>query len=253
MRIVQVRSERCWLYRWGMRVRWRCYCEVCWLCRWGMRVRWRCYYEMCWLCRWKMRVRWRCYYETCWLCRWGMRGVDCAGEEWGWREGVIMRRVDCAGEEWGWCEGVIIRRVDCAGEKSGWREGAQCNIDSDVASCSERRVQWWLRQTCSVSDARTCTSKCVRFNFDSQLCLIEYRDLCIIIIVIIIIAVWLVQCRALPFLRACSRLDDSALDDRRLPDQCWVMLDRIQWSGATCDVVDPIGSSSPLAKGTHWP
>ena len=31
---------------------------------------------------------------------------------------------------------------------------------------------------------------------------------------------WLVRCWTLPFLRACSRLDDSALDDRRLPDQC---------------------------------
>ena len=41
----------------------------------------------------------------------------------------------------------------------------------------------------------------------------------IIIIIIIIIIVWLVQRWTLPFLRACSRLGDSALDDRRLPDQ----------------------------------
>jgi len=27
------------------------------------------------------------------------------------------------------------------------------------------------------------------------------------------------------FLRACSRLDDSTLDDRQLPDQCWVVPD----------------------------
>jgi len=37
--------------------------------------------------------------------------------------------------------------------------------------------------------------------------------------IIVIIIVWLVQCWTLPFLRWCSRLDDSALDDRRLPDQ----------------------------------
>jgi len=35
-----------------------------------------------------------------------------------------------------------------------------------------------------------------------------------------IIIVWLVWCWTLLFLRACSRLDDSTLDDRRLPDQC---------------------------------
>jgi len=40
----------------------------------------------------------------------------------------------------------------------------------------------------------------------------------IIIIIIIIIIEWLVRYWTLPFLRACSRLDDSALDDRRLPD-----------------------------------
>jgi len=34
-----------------------------------------------------------------------------------------------------------------------------------------------------------------------------------LIITIIIIIVWLVRCWTLPFLRACSRLDDSALDD----------------------------------------
>ena len=42
----------------------------------------------------------------------------------------------------------------------------------------------------------------------------------IIIIIIYSIIVWLVRCWTLPFLRAFSRLDDSALDDRRLPDQC---------------------------------
>jgi len=38
--------------------------------------------------------------------------------------------------------------------------------------------------------------------------------------IIIIIIVRFVQCWMLPFLRACSRLDDSMLDDRQLPDQC---------------------------------
>jgi len=50
-----------------------------------------------------------------------------------------------------------------------------------------------------------------------------------------------------------SMLVDSALDDRQLPDQCSVVLDRIQQSGARCDVVGPIGGSSPLAKGPYWP
>ena len=38
--------------------------------------------------------------------------------------------------------------------------------------------------------------------------------------VIIIIIIWLVQWRTLPFLRACSMPVDSALGDRRLLDQC---------------------------------
>jgi len=72
-------------------------------------------------------------------------------------------------------------------------------------------------------------------------------------IIIIVIIMWLVRCWTLPFIWACSRLDDSALDDRRLSNQCWVVLDRIlePWSGARCDAVSPIGSSSPLAKGPH--
>jgi len=40
------------------------------------------------------------------------------------------------------------------------------------------------------------------------------------LIFIIIIIVWLDRCWTLTFLRACFRLDDSALDNRRLPDQC---------------------------------
>jgi len=40
------------------------------------------------------------------------------------------------------------------------------------------------------------------------------------IVTIIIIIVWLVRCWTLSFLRACSRLRDSAMDDRPLPDQC---------------------------------
>jgi len=64
--------------------------------------------------------------------------------------------------------------------------------------------------------------------------------------IIIIIIVWLVHCGlvrcwTLPFLRACSWLDDSALDDGRF-----------QRSGARCDTVGPIGGSSALAKGPHW-
>jgi len=71
----------------------------------------------------------------------------------------------------------------------------------------------------------------------------------------IVIIVWLVRCWTLPFLRACYRLDDSALDDRRLPDQCWVVLDptQIQQSGARCDAVGPIDGSNPLAKGHAGP
>ena len=74
-------------------------------------------------------------------------------------------------------------------------------------------------------------------------------------IIIIVIIVWFVLCWTLPFIWACSRLDDSALDDRRLSDQCWVVLDRIleSWSGARCDAVSPTGGSSPLAKGPHRP
>jgi len=70
---------------------------------------------------------------------------------------------------------------------------------------------------------------------------------------IIVIIVWLVRCWTLPFLRACSRLDDSALDDRQLPDQCWVLLNWIQQSRARCDVVSLIGRSTPLAKAPHRP
>jgi len=36
----------------------------------------------------------------------------------------------------------------------------------------------------------------------------------------ITIIVWPVWCWTLPFVPAFSRLDDSVLDDRRLPDQC---------------------------------
>jgi len=73
------------------------------------------------------------------------------------------------------------------------------------------------------------------------------------IIIIIIIIEWLVRCWTLPSLRACSWLDDSALDDRRLPDQCLVVLEWIQRSGARCDAVGPNGGSSPLAKRPHRP
>jgi len=46
----------------------------------------------------------------------------------------------------------------------------------------------------------------------------------------IIIIMWLVWWWTLPFLRVCSRLVDSGLDDRQLPDKCRVVIDRIQWS-----------------------
>jgi len=49
-------------------------------------------------------------------------------------------------------------------------------------------------------------------------------------IYIIVIIMWLVRYWTLLFLQACSRTDESVLDDRRLPDQCWVVLDRIQQS-----------------------
>ena len=68
----------------------------------------------------------------------------------------------------------------------------------------------------------------------------------------IIIIVWLVRCRTLPFLRACSRLDDSALDDRRLPDQCWMVLDRIQRPRTRCNAVGPHRRFQSLGKdATH--
>jgi len=67
------------------------------------------------------------------------------------------------------------------------------------------------------------------------------------------IIMWLVRCWTLPFLRACSRLDDSALDDRRLSDQCWVVLNRIQRPGVRCDAVDLIAGSTPSGKGLHQP
>jgi len=54
----------------------------------------------------------------------------------------------------------------------------------------------------------------------------------------------------LPFLRACSRLDDSALDIRRLPDQCWAVLDQIQRSWARCDAVVP-WSAVPFPRQMH--
>jgi len=65
---------------------------------------------------------------------------------------------------------------------------------------------------------------------------------------VIIIIMWLVRCWTLPFLRVFSRLDDPALDDWQLPDQCWVVLYQIQRSGARCDMV-----SRPLAKVPHRP
>ena len=70
---------------------------------------------------------------------------------------------------------------------------------------------------------------------------------------IIIIIMQLVWCWTLPFLWARSKLDDFALNDRRLTDQCWVVLNRIQRSGARCDAVGPIGGSSPLATEPHRP
>jgi len=70
---------------------------------------------------------------------------------------------------------------------------------------------------------------------------------------VIIIIVWLVRCWTLPFLRASSRLDDAALDDRQLPDQCWVVLNWFQQSRARCDAIGLIGGSTPLAKGPHRP
>jgi len=69
-----------------------------------------------------------------------------------------------------------------------------------------------------------------------------------ITIIMIVLLAW---CWTLPLLQVCSRLDNSALDDRRLPDQCWVVLNRIQWSGARCDAIGPTGGSSHLVKGPH--
>jgi len=70
---------------------------------------------------------------------------------------------------------------------------------------------------------------------------------------VIIIIVWLGRCWTLPFLRSCSRLDDSALNDRRLPDQYWVVPNRSQRSGARCDAVGLIGGYGPLVNEPHWP
>jgi len=67
--------------------------------------------------------------------------------------------------------------------------------------------------------------------------------------IIIVIFVWLVLRWTLPFLRECFMLVDSALHDRQLPDQCWVVSDLIQWFGARCGMVGLIDGSSPLAKG----
>ena len=68
------------------------------------------------------------------------------------------------------------------------------------------------------------------------------RQLCIII-------VWLVQWWTLPLIQACSRFDDSVLDDRRLPGQCQVVQDQIQWSTARCHAVSLNNGSSPWNKG----
>ena len=54
-------------------------------------------------------------------------------------------------------------------------------------------------------------------------------------IIIIIIIMWLVQRRTLPFLRACSMPVDSALGDRRLLDQCWEVQGQTRRSEARCD------------------
>jgi len=70
---------------------------------------------------------------------------------------------------------------------------------------------------------------------------------------IIFIVVWLVRCWTLPFLRACCRLDDSVFSDRRLPDQCWVVLNRIQWSGAGMTWSARLTVPVPWQKGHRGP
>jgi len=73
-------------------------------------------------------------------------------------------------------------------------------------------------------------------------------------VIIIIIIMCLFRWWTLPFLQACLKLVDSALDDRRLPDQCRVYCkSNSNTSGARCDTVCLIGGSNPLAKGPHWP
>ena len=69
------------------------------------------------------------------------------------------------------------------------------------------------------------------------------------VVAFIIMIVWLVHCWMLPFLRACSRLDDSVLDDRRLQDQCWVVLDQIQRCRTRWDAISPIGVPVPWQRG----
>ena len=71
-------------------------------------------------------------------------------------------------------------------------------------------------------------------------------------IMIIIIIVWLVHCRTLPFLRACSRLDDCALSDRQLQDHRWVVLDQIQWSWARLWCGRPDWRLQSLGKEATW-
>jgi len=101
-------------------------------------------------------------------------------------------------------------------------------------------VDLWTQWTLLILDCRKLTSltETERLNCQSQ-------------IVIIIIIVWLVQWWTLSFLRACFRLDDSTLNDRRLSDQCWVVQDQIRRSGARCDVITLISGSIPLVKGPH--
>jgi len=49
--------------------------------------------------------------------------------------------------------------VTCAGKEWRCSEGSQCNVDSDMAVRSERRIWWWLWQTHPLSHAWTCTSE----------------------------------------------------------------------------------------------
>jgi len=68
---------------------------------------------------------------------------------------------------------------------------------------------------------------------------------------IIIIIVWFVRCWTLPFLRSCScRLDDSALDDRQLPDQCWVVLSWAMTRSARSAVPVPRKRGHTYPKGS---